>query len=80
MESLPKTVISNQCGSKIFQTMNFVRLNSLSLKYHRFTPSGCTHIGIKKFEFVANCSLIIKIQQSFQVFCKFPQNFLLNYF
>ena len=32
--------------------MNSVRSNSLSLKYHRFTPSGSKDIGIRKFEFV----------------------------
>ena len=30
----------------IFQSMNSVRKNSLSLKYQRFTTSGCTNIGI----------------------------------
>ena len=24
--------------------------NNLSLKYYRFTPSGCNDIGIRKFE------------------------------
>ena len=33
--------------------MNSIRSNNLSLKYQRFTPSGCTNIGIRKFEFVA---------------------------
>ena len=35
--------------------MNYVRPNNLSLKYERFTaftPSGCTDMGIQKFEFV----------------------------
>ena len=41
----------------IFRTINSVRSNSLSLKYHRFTPSGCKDIGIRKFEFVANSFL-----------------------
>ena len=27
--------------------------NSLSLKYERFTPSGCKYIEIRKLEFVA---------------------------
>ena len=36
----------------IFQTMNSVS-NSLGLKYQRFARSGCTDIGITKFEFVA---------------------------
>ena len=37
----------------IFQTINSFRSNSLSLKYQRFTPSGCEAIGVRKFEFVA---------------------------
>ena len=37
----------------IFQTLNYVRANSQSLKYQRFTPSYSTDIGVKKFEFVA---------------------------
>jgi len=35
-----------------FDISNSVRLNMLSLKYQRFTPSGCLYIGIRKFEFV----------------------------
>ena len=37
----------------IFQTMNYVRSNSQSLKYQRFTPSYYTDIGVRKVEFVA---------------------------
>ena len=33
--------------------MNSVRLNNLSVKYQRFTPSGCEEIVIRKFEFAA---------------------------
>ena len=33
----------------IFQTMNSVRSNCLSLKYQRFVPSGCKDIGIRNF-------------------------------
>ena len=33
--------------------MNYVRSNDLSLKYQRFTLSGCKEIGIRKFEFEA---------------------------
>jgi len=40
-----------------FQTMNSVRSNSLSLKYQRFTSSGCKDKGIRKFEFVAENSI-----------------------
>ena len=41
----------------IFLTMNSVRWNSLGLKYQRFRSSGCKHIGIRKFEFVAKKSI-----------------------
>ena len=41
-------------GLRIFQTMNSVRSNNLSLKYHKFTPSGCKDIGTRNFVFVAN--------------------------
>ena len=33
--------------------MNPDRSYNLSLKYQRFTPSGCKGIGIRKFRFVA---------------------------
>ena len=49
-ESLSQTHknFATQCRSpKIFQTMNSVRSNNVSLKYKKPTPSGC------KFEFVA---------------------------
>ena len=36
----------------IFQTMNYIGPINLSLKYQRFTPSGCKDIEIRKFEFV----------------------------
>ena len=36
----------------IFQTMNSDRSSNLSLKYHRFSSSGCKDIRIGKFEFV----------------------------
>ena len=38
--------------------MNSVRSNYLSLKYQEFTPSGCSGIGIIKFEFVAKTQLL----------------------
>ena len=38
--------------------MNSVRSNSLSLKYHRFTPSGCKDIGITNFKFVARTQFL----------------------
>ena len=29
-----------------------IKSNNLSLKYRKFTPSGCKDIGIRKFEFM----------------------------
>ena len=37
----------------IVATMNTVRLKNVSLKYQRFTLSGCKDVGITKVEFVA---------------------------
>ena len=42
----------------IFQTINSGRSNSLSLKYQRFTPSGCKDIGIRKCKFVAKTQFL----------------------
>ena len=45
-------IFATQCRiPKIFPTMNSVKSNKLSLKYKRFTPSGCKDIGIIKSEF-----------------------------
>ena len=44
--------------SLIFQTMNSVWSNSRSLKYQRFTRSGCKDIGIRKFEIVAKTQFL----------------------
>ena len=45
-------IFATQCRRPyIFQTMNSVRLNNVSLKYQRPSPSGCKDIGIRKFEF-----------------------------
>ena len=33
----------------IFQIMNHALINSQSLKYQRFQPSGCKDIGFRKF-------------------------------
>ena len=38
--------------------MNSVITNSLSLKYLRFTPPGCTDIGIRQFNFVTNTQFL----------------------
>ena len=40
-----------QCGRPlIFQSMNYVRSNNLSLKYQMFTPTGCKDIEIWTFK------------------------------
>ena len=47
-------MFATQCRRpKIFQTMNFLRSNNLSMKYQRITSYGCKNIGIRKFEFEA---------------------------
>ena len=33
--------------------MNLVKINSLSLKHERFSPTGCKDTGNRTFEFVA---------------------------
>ena len=38
--------------------MNYVRSNSLSLKYQGFPPSDSQDIGIRKFEFVAKSQFL----------------------
>ena len=42
----------------IFQNINSVRSNNLSLKCLKFSTSGWTDIGIRKFEFVAKTQLL----------------------
>ena len=46
------------CTRYIFQTMNSVRSNSLSLKYQGFSPSGCQDIITRKFEFVSKTQFL----------------------
>ena len=41
--------------------MNYVRLSNASLKYQRFTPSGCRNIGIRQFEFVAKTQFLYMV-------------------
>ena len=45
-------------GSLIFKTM--MRSNNLSLKYRRFTPSGCEDKVKRKFELVAKTKFLTK--------------------
>ena len=42
----------------MFQTMNSVMPNNLSLKYQRFTSSDCKDIGINQFEFLTKTQLL----------------------
>ena len=54
-------IVATQCGRPlIFQTMNSVRSNNVSLKYQRFTSSGCKDIGFTKTEFVAKTQFLWK--------------------
>ena len=43
---------------QLIQTTNYLRSNSQSLKYEKFTPSGCKNIRSSKFEFVARTKLL----------------------
>ena len=47
----------------IFQTMNAVRSNNVSLKYQRFTSSDCKDIIITKIEFVAKTQFLCTIKK-----------------
>ena len=46
----------------IFQTINNVRSNNISLKYQRLTPPGCIDIGFGKFDFVAKANFFRNVQ------------------
>ena len=50
------------CRPWIFKNINSVRSNNLSLKYKRFTTSGCKDIGIRTFQFVAKTQFLREIQ------------------
>ena len=65
IESLPYTLIFSSIYlfnpmsyPFLFQTMNYVTSNSLSLKYQRFTASGLKNIRIRKFEFVTKTQFL----------------------
>ena len=52
-------IFATQCRRpQIFQTMNYVRPNRLSLKYQGFPPSDYQDMGIRKFEFVAKTQFL----------------------
>ena len=72
-ESSPQSVIYQShylCNTMLynllFQTINFVMSNNLSLKYQRYTPSGSKDIRIKKFEFVAKIQFLYMV---LEIFC-----------
>ena len=48
----PCILATRDCRPLIFQTLNFVRTKSLSLKYQRFMPLGCKDLWIRKLKFV----------------------------
>ena len=55
-------IVATQCRRPlIFQTMNSVRLSNVSLKYQRFTSSGCKDIGVTKTEFVAKTQFLYQL-------------------
>ena len=52
-------IFATQCGKPlIFQTMNFVRSNDLSLIYKRLAPSGWKDLEIYKFKFLAKTQFL----------------------
>ena len=52
-------IFATQCRRpQIFQTLNYVSSNNVSLKYQMPTRSGCKDIGIRKFEFVAKTQIL----------------------
>ena len=44
---------------------NVVDYESISLKYQRFTPSGCKEIEIRKIEFVVKNQLLYNLAKTF---------------
>ena len=54
-------IFATQCRRPlIFQTMNHVRPNNISLKHQRFTPLGCKDVEIRKFEFVVKTHFLLR--------------------
>ena len=58
---IPKSLQPNVV--KLFKTMNSVRSNNQSLKFQRFTPSGCKDIEleIRKFESTEKTQFLCKV-------------------
>ena len=56
--------MATQCRRPyIFQTINSVRSNNLSLKYQRFILTDCRDIEIRKFEVVAKTQFLCLVIQ-----------------
>ena len=52
-------ILATRCRRPlIFQTLNYVRSSSQSLKYRRFKLLDCKDKGIRKFEFVAKTQFL----------------------
>ena len=58
-KNMPKTLMFQSlylCNPMLqtfdISTINYIRSNSVSLKYQSFTPSGCHDIGIRIIEFI----------------------------
>ena len=47
--SNPHIFVTQWHRPKLFQTINTVRSNNISLKYQNRTPSDCKDIGFRKF-------------------------------
>ena len=68
--SNPNTFATQCRRPQIFQTINSVRSNNVSLKYQRPTTSGCKDIGIRKFEFVSCDKDSISLQKVYTKWVK----------
>ena len=62
----PIFVFPLQPETLIFQNINSVRSNILSLKYLMFLSSGCKDTGIRKFEFMTKSRFLY---HHFLIFC-----------
>ena len=56
--SIPYIFTTQNRRHEIFQTLNYVGSNILSLKYQRFTPSDCKEIWNRTFELVAKTQFL----------------------
>ena len=53
-------IFATQCRRpSIFQTLIYVTINNLSLKFQKFNPTGCEDIGIQKIQFVAKTQFLL---------------------